>query len=228
MKTIKSTTKTIKYKTLKHVFPNGIIYIEERENDKFVSSEFKRPNQDKNQIYKEHQYIYSPKLLKVAKENFWAYVNDDKSLKDSDFINPQIDVNIFNDFKNIVHFGDGIDGMTWRIIDNTPLATPLFQDYGGSFCNDKYDVDKMAKHLKTLSDVYNVNIVDIPWYNNEGHQTRGIEYTYLPTQKVMDRLFKKYKKEEFWSCQIHRVTHFWTPDDPLNLKKKFVLPKDTE
>lgn len=217
MKIIKKKTTILT--TWEHEFPNGIVYQEERINDEYSKGVFLRSKDqrdDKN--YKGHIYRYLPQVIKLAKKLTWSEIVTDKTWCYNDKI---IDPETFNDFDNIVYFGASMDGVTWRILDDFPLSTPIHQGYIGGYDNSEWDIKKLYEYLKKRSEVISIDIVNIPWYNSdEGLRTKAVAFTCLFPQETYTNLFRKYKnlKNGYWMGGINDSLRSYSADDPLGIK----------
>ena len=229
MKTIKS--KTVVYETLEHAYPNGVRYVELRENGSFVSASFVRPEKDK--IYKDHSYIHRPVGANLLQKHLWHDIGD-KHANVFEWKQKQLEKpEEFSDWGNVIHFGGGIDGMSWRILDKSPISTPIYCDYIGGYDNAKYDLAALEEYLETVTGVSDVARVHIPSYHqSEDHETgllktEAVKFTCLLPQKVYDSLFLaavKSKEIGSWSCRlVDAVKCSYTKEDPLNIKKRFAL-----
>jgi len=213
-------TKKVVTETFTHEFPNGIRYIEERTNGEFRSAQFRRTSKSKvlNKIFKDQRYIYSPRLKKSALLAPWGDILHNETMSDQWWVCPQIDVDTFDDWENVIYFGGSMDGMTWLITHDTPCSVPMRQDYISSFDDYEFDLDKVIAELKKRKNVWDVRKVKIPYYNQD-IATHAVEFVAKLSQKLYDEIFEKNKKSDTYSCAFNRAIRSHSDIDPFNVQR---------
>lgn len=166
MKTV--TKKTVTITELKtHKFDNGFIGKETWVNGKLIDQYFQTPNSKKSHPYTYEngslQFYYYPEAQTSLKSNEVIYetpLGDYKS--DIKLIE---DLESFNDWDNVILHHLSMDGNIYRIDSPYPFSVWKERDYISGFCNDNFDLPKVAAKLKTFDWIRNVEIKDIPYYN---------------------------------------------------------------
>ena len=120
---------------------------------------------------------------------FWC--NWDEIIPKSTMIT---DWNNFNGISNMLCIYLNMDGNIYKINSSNPIPIWRKQDYISGFCNNEYDLDKVSKLLQNKKYIRNVQIIDIPWYNQDHDCTKAVQFEYkLPSKKSLALKLKRNK-----------------------------------
>ena len=129
------------------------------------------------------------------------------------------------DWTRLLRF-ETYDHMIYRI-DGKVITRPRRFDYisGGVTIANFKNLDEVFETLKKHKYVYDVEKVHIPYYNQDGCGSSGIEYTVDLPQELFDEFYEKAVKQdkEYWSVRLWELVadHHWgrNDNDFLGIKK---------
>jgi hypothetical protein len=192
---ISDTTRTVKYRTIR-LNVDGFICTESYIDGVLTSQNWSV----KGGFRKTHKSAYEAKNLS------FKYYDDISFLKTDDVINrcdgfacpePTLidDWELFKGLDHVVCDWTSMDGNVYNIGTPTPITLWRWADYISVSITDKdYDLCVIADEIKSKAWVKNVEIVDIPFYNQFDGSRKALEFEYkLPSKKSIDSKLKDIK-----------------------------------
>ena len=127
------------------------------------------------------------------------------------------------------------DGMVYRAGSDMPVSKPMRIDYIGGVANDNYDLHQTMRILEKKKCVYDIDKVQIPYYNRSPNHTHAIEFTVWLSQADYNKLVRYWRdevKHEFWTCRV-KDSIAWKPwyegaPDILGLGKAYQEAEEVE
>ena len=115
------------------------------------------------------------------------------------------------------------DHMIYGLDKYMPWSKPYRICYIGGITNQHYKLFIANEILKASPYVWDIQEIEIPYYNREDNCTRSIEFSVQLPQAMYNRIVrwakKKYNKDT-WMCEIaHCFTPHWEHLDILKLKE---------
>lgn len=120
-----------------------------------------------------HYYPDISFLESDAPSNFMSFYDE---------IPDPVMVTDWDEFKGLNHVlcnWLGMNGCIYSIEEPGPVPLWYYADYIGGVTNDEYDdLDGIVNEMSKFSDLKNVSIKEIPWYNRSEDYTHFVEFTY--------------------------------------------------
>lgn len=212
-----SSTKTI-LETNWYSFEDYIL-VESLQNGKIVKQQFGTKNPPKSHPYSSKnwgmKFLYYKDIINKLKDltlNFSSNTFFDW-LPKPDIINPDS----FNDWENVVCVWSAMDGHVWKINDKYPIPGLKRQTYIGGFTDKYFDLNKVKSTLEKLSWVSDIEIVDIPYYNQDsGNQ--AVEFDYKAPIEIIKEIYSKNKSGIFFEDHFGG-TYIKEGINPFNLER---------
>lgn len=119
--------------------------------------------------------------------------------------------------------------MIFRLKDLYPVSTVMISDYIDGISERYYDVKKAFEYLKQHPFVKEVEIQEIPYYNGEDDNTKGLFLKIYIPDKNMKKIWDLCKDQQFPTCKVKEILFdkFGRyKADPLGINKFLKKRKD--
>lgn len=190
-----NTSKTVVYRTRK-LSVDKFIVTESYTDEVLVGQKWSVNGSFK----KTHPKAYEPRHMHFAYYEDISFLDSDECcnyIKFHEVIPTPSMILDWDKFENLDHILCnylGMDGNIYRI--NSPDPVPMWRHKGyiSGFTNKDYDLTKVVKLLEKKSWIRNVEIIEIPYYNQDDGRTHAVEFDYkLPTKKSLGEMLSKNK-----------------------------------
>jgi len=133
--------------------------------------------------------LCDPEKFKVVEEAFGAGRDFYPALEKSIIQGNAIDLMASDEYnvKNLIRF-KSYDHTFYKVGNDHQFSMPYRVGYIGGVCNDCYDLNKAEKLLNKCKYVYDVERIEIPYYNADAGRNFAIEFTVKLPQKKHDEL----------------------------------------
>ena len=167
--------------------------------EKYVDGELQSQEWKTRQGFAQsHPEAYEPELM------HFAYYEDISFLESLSCVNymdyyqeiPEptfiTDWSTFKGLDHVVCIHLGMDGCIYQINKPEPISLWRRKDYIAGFQNNEFKLKWVMEQLETIDWIRNIEIVDIPYYNQHDGATQAVEFEYrLPSEKELIRRLNK-------------------------------------
>lgn len=197
-----NTTRKYDYKFNIYVYPKVVLAIVNikdnwgKENDKRTIL-FSRKIYNKNKDKKSLHWVLRIKAddqLVIVNQDYMNYYLADPRFEYPRYKNAYIPDKLWknildsNDFERVVYDQIWNDGMMYDV-NNKPILRTFHFDYVRSHIgNNTHNINATVKWLKKQKTVTNVNIVEVPYYNQDKRGDKSVEFDFTPTKQFFKRM----------------------------------------
>lgn len=109
----------------------------------------------------------------------------------------------------------------YKLDHDLPWSRPYYNYYIGGITNKYYkDLPQLVKHIKKNKCVWNVKLVDIPYYISSSSCSKAVEFSVQFPQKTHDQLVKAARiADDEGYIKPEKFVHPTDTSDPLKIKK---------
>lgn len=98
------------------------------------------------------------------------------------------------DIQNVLAMHLSMDGNIYQLTSPYPLPIWRFRDYIGGFTNKEFFLEPLAKYLKSISWIKDVEIIEIPYYNTSEGETKAVEFSFKCPPHIIKKICDKQGK----------------------------------
>jgi hypothetical protein len=238
-----SSKKTVRYENIIDYEKKGSVcavrvikLVNDKEvgRDSFFASwgDIKKNQKGKNltvatfNIDRDRQYfLFDPERFKAVEDCFARGVQFYEELNDASIKGDAIELMQSEEYdpKWLIRF-KSYDHTFFRLGQDKIMSMPYRVDYIGGVTNGNFDLDRAEEILRKNKYVYNVERIDIPYYNADSGNDRAVEFSVRLTQQKLNNLLK-YEKGHCRVKDLFAGFYMWKDYPDILGLGKALLPE---